>query len=120
MVRMEPAWIDKQGIASGGRDCLASMGIYLFDRDTLVDVLMKTDYQDFSKEIFPASICTRLVQVHLFDGYWEDIGTIRSFYEANLSLAGSLSNWPPPRRPSTPGPDCSPRRGSTTPRSRAV
>ena len=89
MVRMEPAWIDKQGIASGGRDCLASMGIYLFDRDTLVDVLTKTDYQDFGKEIFPTSIRTRLVQVHLFDGYWEDIGTIRSFYEANLSLAGS-------------------------------
>lgn len=88
-VRTDPAWIDSQGIESRGRDCLASMGIYLFDRDALVDVLQKTDYQDFGKEIFPASIRSRHVQVHLFDGYWEDIGTIRSFYEANLSLATS-------------------------------
>jgi glucose-1-phosphate adenylyltransferase len=65
------------------------MGIYLFNRDTLVDVLEKTDYQDFGKEVFPASIRSRHVQVHLFDGYWEDIGTIKSFFEANLSLAAS-------------------------------
>jgi glucose-1-phosphate adenylyltransferase len=63
------------------------MGIYLFNRETLVEVLTKTDYQDFGKEIFPASIRTRHVQMHLFDGYWEDIGTIRSFYEANLAIA---------------------------------
>ena len=88
-VRTEPAWIDRQGIASGGRDCLASMGIYLFNRDTLLDVLEKTDYQDFGKEVFPASIRSRHVQVHLFDGYWADIGTIKSFFEANLELATS-------------------------------
>ena len=87
-VRTDPAWIDARGIESRGRDCLASMGIYLFNRDALVDVLEKTAYQDFGKEIFPASIRTRHVQVHLFDGYWEDIGTIKSFYEANLELAG--------------------------------
>ncbi|MFV2066555.1 MAG: glucose-1-phosphate adenylyltransferase [Pirellulales bacterium] len=87
LVRMDPAWIDAQGIRSEGRECLASMGIYLFNRDTLVDVLEKTDYRDFGKEVFPASIRSRQVQVHLFDGYWEDIGTIRSFYEANLGLA---------------------------------
>ena len=63
------------------------MGIYLFNRDTLVDVLRKTDYRDFGKEVFPASIRARHVQVHLFDGYWEDIGTIKSFYQANLDLA---------------------------------
>jgi glucose-1-phosphate adenylyltransferase len=89
VVRMDPRWIDSRGIASRGRDCLASMGIYLFNRDTLLDVLTKTDYRDFGKEVFPASIRSRRVHVHLFDGYWEDIGTIRSFYEANLSLAGS-------------------------------
>ncbi len=88
-VRTDPAWIDRQGIASGGRDCLASMGIYLFNRDTLLDVLEKTDYQDFGKEVFPASIRSRHVQVHLFDGYWEDIGTIKSFFQANLELATS-------------------------------
>lgn len=87
IVRTDPAWIDAHGVASRGRDCLASMGIYLFNRDTLVDVLEKTDYQDFGREIFPASIRSRHVQVHLFDGYWEDIGTIKAFFEANLGLA---------------------------------
>ena len=87
MVRMDPAWIDSKGIASHGRDCLASMGLYIFNRQLLYDVLTKTDYQDFGKEVFPAAVRTRKVQVHLFDDYWEDIGTIRAFYEANLALA---------------------------------
>ena len=91
LVRTDPAWIDARGIQSRGRDCLANMGIYLFNRDTLVDVLTKTDYQDFGKEVFPASIRSRHVQVELFDGYWEDIGTIKAFYRANLDLAGTDS-----------------------------
>lgn len=86
IVRMDPEWIDARGIDSRGRDCLANMGIYVFNRDTLVDVLTKTDYQDFGREIFPASVRSRRVQVHLFDGYWEDIGTIKAFYECNLAL----------------------------------
>lgn len=86
-VRTDPAWLDARGIQSRGRDCLASMGIYLFNHKTLIDVLEKTEYQDFGKEIFPASIRARHVHAHLFDGYWEDIGTIRSFFEANLALA---------------------------------
>lgn len=86
MVRTEPSWIDARGIASHGRDLLASMGIYLFNRDVLVELLTKSDYRDFGKEVFPMSIRTRRVQVHLFDGYWEDIGTIRAFYDANLQL----------------------------------
>lgn len=89
LVRMDPAWLDANGIESRGRDCIASMGIYLFNRETLIEVLKKTDYRDFGKEVFPAAIRSRHVQIHLFDGYWEDIGTIRSFYEANLSLAGN-------------------------------
>src|SRR6185437_10872206 len=87
LVRTAPAWIDARGIESRGRDCLGSMGIYLFKRDVLVDLLTKTDYRDFGKEIFPMSIRTHRVHVHLFDGYWEDIGTIKSFYQANLDLA---------------------------------
>ena len=58
-------------------------------REALLDVLEKTSYHDFGREIFPASIRARHVQLHLFDGYWEDIGTIRSFYEANMQLASS-------------------------------
>jgi glucose-1-phosphate adenylyltransferase len=86
-VSMPPDWIDSHGIQSKGRDCLASMGIYLFNRDTLVDMLTKTTYSDFGREIFPASIRARKVQTHLFDGYWEDIGTIKAFFDCNLSLA---------------------------------
>jgi glucose-1-phosphate adenylyltransferase len=88
LVRTDHAWLTAHGLADQQRDCLANMGIYLFNRDTLVDLLEKTSYWDFGKEIFPASIRTHHVQVHMFDGYWEDIGTIRSFYEANLQLAG--------------------------------
>ncbi|MFN7626008.1 MAG: glucose-1-phosphate adenylyltransferase [Pirellula sp.] len=86
MVAMTPGWIDKMGIPSRGRDCLASMGLYIFNKSLLFDILNKTNYSDFGKEVFPAAIRSRKVQVHLFDDYWEDIGTIRAFYEANLSL----------------------------------
>ena len=89
IVRTDPKWIDGWGIQSRGRDCLANMGIYLFNRDTLLELLKKSDYRDFGKEVFPMSIRTRKVQVHLFDGYWEDIGTIKAFYDANIALAGS-------------------------------
>ncbi len=86
MVRTDPAWIDAHGLNSHGRDCLASMGIYLFRRDVLVDLLEKTDYHDFGKEVFPMSIRTHKAQAFLFDGYWEDIGTVPSFFQANLDL----------------------------------
>jgi glucose-1-phosphate adenylyltransferase len=86
-VRMEPSWIDERGIPSNGRDCLASMGLYIFNKSVMVDLLRSTDHEDFGKEVFPEAINSHKVQVHLFDGYWEDIGTIRAFYEANLSLA---------------------------------
>lgn len=86
-VATDPAWLESRGIKANGRDCLASMGIYLFDRETLVAALEKTNYRDFGKEVFPASIRSRKVQLHTFDGYWEDIGTIRSFYDENLRLA---------------------------------
>ena len=86
-VRMDTAWIDSRGVQSEGRDCLASMGIYIFDKDVLQQLLDENDHQDFGKEVFPSAIGNRKVQLHLFDGYWEDIGTIRSFYDANLQLA---------------------------------
>lgn len=92
MVSTNPSWIDARGIPSQGRDCLASMGLYIFNKQLLFDVLNKTNYSDFGKEVFPAAIRSRKVQVHLFDDYWEDIGTIRAFYDANLSLT---KNNPP-------------------------
>jgi glucose-1-phosphate adenylyltransferase len=68
------------------------MGLYIFNKQLLFDVLNKTNYSDFGKEVFPAAIRSRKVQIHLFDDYWEDIGTIRAFYDANLSLT---NNNPP-------------------------
>ena len=88
MVRMDPSWIDARGIDSQGRDCLASLGIYVFNTKTLVEALDKTDYADFGKEVFPAAIRSRHVQAHMYDDYWEDIGTIKSFFDSNLSMAG--------------------------------
>jgi len=89
-VRMSPKWIGEYGnIDAGERDCLANMGIYLFNKDVLVEALTKTECEDFGKEVFPEMVQTHHVQMHLFDGYWEDIGTIRAFYEANLALAQS-------------------------------
>lgn len=86
-VAMEPAWIDSRGVKSLGRECLASMGIYLFNRSALVELLETTEHEDFGKEVFPSCIESRRVCVHLFDGYWRDIGTIRSFFDANIAMA---------------------------------
>lgn len=66
---------------------LASMGIYVFKRQVLIDLLQQmAEATDFGKEIIPAAARTHLVQTFVFNGYWEDIGTIGSFYEANLAL----------------------------------
>jgi len=63
----------------------ASMGIYIFNRNVLIECL-NNDLFDFGKHVIPAAIQTRNVSAYIFDGYWEDIGTIRAFYEANLDL----------------------------------
>lgn len=86
-VRISPDAIEALGLEANGRDYLASMGIYLFNKETLIESLEKTDYKDFGKEVFPAAIRTKHVQVHPFDGYWEDIGTIGAFFETNLAMA---------------------------------
>ena len=66
---------------------IASMGIYVFKKDVLFDLLKSSpESTDFGKEIIPASAQDYNVQAYLFTGYWEDIGTIQSFYEANLAL----------------------------------
>jgi len=66
---------------------IASMGIYVFKKDVLTRLLKEyPDSTDFGKEIIPASAKNYNLQAYLFNGYWEDIGTIESFYEANLAL----------------------------------
>ncbi|MEL7591972.1 MAG: glucose-1-phosphate adenylyltransferase [Anaerolineaceae bacterium] len=65
---------------------IGSMGIYLFKTQVLVDLLRTYDYDDFGTHVIPGAIKTHNVYGYDFEGFWEDIGTIRSFYQANLSL----------------------------------
>lgn len=67
------------------KEYLASMGIYIFNAKAMEEALANS-YTDFGKEIIPQSIKTKKVNSYIFDGYWEDIGTIRSFYESTLDL----------------------------------
>jgi glucose-1-phosphate adenylyltransferase len=66
--------------------CLASMGIYVFGARVLKEALANT-MKDFGREVIPALLGRRKLSAFVFDGYWEDIGTVRSFWEANLALA---------------------------------
>jgi len=79
-------------IKSQGRQYLASMGIYIFNRRTLIDLFEQhLDAKDFGKEIIPKAIESHLkVASYLYDGYWTDIGTIKSFFDANLELTIEL------------------------------
>lgn len=73
------------------RPFLASMGIYVFKYDKLEEVLAEDSTRlDFGKEVIPGSINKYNVQAYLFDGYWEDIGTIAAFYKANLDMASAI------------------------------
>lgn len=74
-------------VEAEGRPYLASMGIYVFNRELLANELSTYKYVDFGKDLFPANISKHRVQAYIFDGYWEDIGTVKSFHEANLDLA---------------------------------
>lgn len=71
---------------------LASMGIYVFNRDVLIALLDNT-LTDFGKHIIPAAIGTNRVYSYVFQGYWEDIGTIRAFFEANLDITADLPRF---------------------------
>ncbi|KAA3660653.1 MAG: glucose-1-phosphate adenylyltransferase [Calditrichaeota bacterium] len=79
-------WVKAQGY-SGSTDCmLASMGIYIFSRKALFEMLEESNESDFGKGIFPQAIKKYNVVAHYFDDYWEDIGTIKSFYDAMIDL----------------------------------
>lgn len=86
----EASWIERRGIPCNGRHYLANMGIYLFKTDVLIELLTaKPLATDFGKEVFPRNYKTKTVCAHLFDGYWEDLGTIKSYHEASLAQAGA-------------------------------
>ena len=71
---------------------LASMGIYVFNREVLIKLLDNAQ-TDFGKHIIPGAIHTHRVFSHVYQGYWEDIGTIRNFFEANLDLVAELPRF---------------------------
>jgi len=81
------------GIAADGRTHLASMGIYLFSWKALKEALADSSQEDFGRQVIPAAICRNKVFGYFFDGYWEDIGTISSFFEANLNLTVPLPKF---------------------------
>jgi glucose-1-phosphate adenylyltransferase len=76
-----------------GRVYLASMGIYIFNRKLLFDLLEGNDHPDFGKEIIPQSIEGHKVLSYQYEGYWTDIGTIPSFFEANLGLTDDIPKF---------------------------
>ncbi len=79
---------------SESRPYLASMGIYVFSFDKLVELLNRDEsWVDFGREVIPAAIENQNVQAYLFSDYWEDIGTIKAFYDANLDLARPLPKF---------------------------
>ncbi|MFZ4693767.1 MAG: glucose-1-phosphate adenylyltransferase [Verrucomicrobiia bacterium] len=84
-LRMPPALRARLQPGKGDGDCLASMGIYIFSSKVLIETL-DNDRVDFGKDIIPSSIASRQVFAYIFQGYWEDIGTIGAFFEANLQI----------------------------------
>jgi glucose-1-phosphate adenylyltransferase len=80
---------------------MASMGIYVFSRDVLLDLLAKDDAKDFGREISPAALDAYRVSSYEFRSYWADVGTVGSFYDANIMLTrpGAPFSFYDPRRP---------------------
>ncbi len=100
--RSVPADSSMASDVSGERPFIASMGIYVFSRDVLLRALDEhPDAIDFGKQIIPAALETRRVRAYLYDGYWADVGTIGSFYEANLQLTqrDAAFSFHDPQRP---------------------
>lgn len=76
-----------------GRNYLASMGIYIFNRDLLIHLMANPDTKDFGKEIIPQAIDNQKVLSFPYEGYWTDIGNIDSFFEANLGLTDEIPHF---------------------------
>jgi len=90
-----PDWTSDVGaeMKAKGRDYLASMGIYIFNRDLLVKLMDNPDTNDFGKEIIPQAIENHKTLSYQYEGYWEDIGNIDSFFEANLGLTDDMPDF---------------------------
>lgn len=82
-----------EAMQNQGRNYLASMGIYLFNKQAIKNLLYSNNGTDFGKDIIPASIGKYTVKSYQYEGYWTDIGTIGSFHEANLDLAKDIPQF---------------------------
>lgn len=91
-LKMDASLAAHAEIHGHGDHFLASMGIYVFNTEVLCQALDNT-HTDFGKHIIPTAIHNRQVYAYLFQGYWEDVGTIRSFFEANLALCSSKPSF---------------------------
>jgi glucose-1-phosphate adenylyltransferase len=80
-------------IPGRGRGFLASMGIYMFKREALESALADASLVDFGRHVIPKAIDSSRVQAHVFEGYWEDVGTIASYFEANLELTKPIPSF---------------------------
>lgn len=78
---------------AAGRTHLASMGVYLFNQEVLKELLERTEFEDFGRDVIPFAIKQKKAFGYFFDGYWAEIGTIRSFYEANIALTQPLPQF---------------------------
>jgi len=76
-----------------GKHYLASMGIYIFNRDLLVELMKNSETKDFGKEIIPQAIGKQKILSYQYEGYWTDIGNIDSFFEANLGLTDDIPKF---------------------------
>jgi glucose-1-phosphate adenylyltransferase len=76
-----------------GKHYLASMGIYIFNRDLLIELMSNPDTKDFGKEIIPQAIGKQKILSYQYEGYWTDIGNIDSFFEANLGLTDEIPKF---------------------------
>ena len=76
-----------------GKHYLASMGIYIFNRELLVELMANKDTKDFGKEIIPQAIGKQKILSYQYEGYWTDIGNIDSFFEANLGLTDDIPKF---------------------------
>ena len=93
-MRVDTSSLGLNAEEAGARPFLASMGIYVFKYDQLEQLLgEEPTWVDFGREIIPGAIKGRNVQAHLFNGYWEDIGTISAFYRANLDLTSKIPKF---------------------------
>ena len=91
-LRLEKSSYPELGILGEEELFLASMGIYVFNRDVLIK-LLDNELTDFGKHIIPQAIQTHRVFSAVYQGYWEDIGTIRSFFEANLDASSDMPRF---------------------------